>query len=91
MRDFLSIAPQMAFIPNSNGNYPLHVAIRYQQSFAIVYELFKAFPDMVQIKDAETSLLPFMIAAVENWAVEVDQITITYILIREDPNSIIAS
>ena len=79
----------MAFIPDSSGSYPLHIAIRNQQSCGIANELFKAFPDMLKIKDVETNLVPFMQAATGNWENELDQITIIYRLLQQDPSSTI--
>ena len=85
VKELLSITPQMAFICNSNSSYPLHIAIRNQQSCKTMYELFNAFSNMVKIKDSKTSLLPFMLAAVGNWENEVDQISIIFRLLQEDP------
>ena len=89
VKELLAIAPQMVFIPDREGNYPLHIAINNQQSYLVTYELFKAFPAVGNILEFETSLLPFMLAAVGNWNNEADQITTAYQLLREDPHSIV--
>jgi len=89
VKDFLSIAPQMALIPNSSGSYPLHIAILNQQCYETIFEIFKALPDMGKINDKDTGLLPYMLAAMGNWKNEMDQTTIIYQLLREDPQSII--
>jgi len=78
----------MAFISDQKGNYPLHIAINNHQSCQVIYELFKAFPAIGAIVDINTGLLPFMLAAVNNWESISDQITITYQLLREDPHSV---
>ena len=82
------MAPQMAFIPDSEGNYPLHIAIKNQHSFDIVYRLYAAFTEVGLIKDVATRLLPFMLAAVDCWKSEKDQISIIFQLLREDPYSL---
>ena len=89
VKELLAIAPQMVFIPDKNGDYPLHIAIQNQLSHEVIYELFKAFPEMGTITDEKTSLLPFMLAAIGNWESEKLQMTITYQLLRESPHSII--
>ena len=76
----------MVFIPDSKGNYPLHIAIRNQQKYDIIYQLFKASTDTGKIRDVKTNLLPFMLAAKGNWENEEDQISTTYKLLREDPH-----
>ena len=81
----MTIAPLMVLIQDSKGDYPLHIAIRNQQSFACVYQLFKASIFTGKILDIETNLLPFMLAAKGNWENDKDQVNITYHLLREDP------
>ena len=44
VKELISIAPQMMFIADGNGNYPLHIAIHNQQEYEVVRELFGAFP-----------------------------------------------
>merc|ERR1719343_155218 len=85
VKEMLTFMPQMAFIPNREGDYPLHIAINNQQSYQVAHEIFKAFPVIGTIHDTKTSLLPFMLAAVDNWRNETDQLTTTYQLLREDP------
>lgn len=84
--DFMSFVPQIVLIPDSKGNYPLHIAIRNQQKYNIIYQLFGASTDTGKIRDVKTNLLPFMLAAKGNWESEEDQISITYKLLREDPH-----
>ena len=36
VKDLIAISPQMAFIPDKNGNYPLHIAIHNQYSYDVV-------------------------------------------------------
>ena len=84
--DFILFAPQMVFIPDSKGNYPLHIAIRNQQKYDIIYQLFKVSTDAGKIRDVKTNLLPFMLAAKGNWENEKDQISTTCKLLREDPH-----
>ena len=79
----------MVLIPDSRGNYPIHLAIRSQQSYDTACSLFKALPETAMIRDAKTKLLPFMLAAVGDWKNKADQINITYELLREDPHSIV--
>ena len=78
----------MAFISDSKGNYPLHIAIHNKQSYNIIREIFKAYPEVQQIQDAITQLRPFMLAGVGDWKSEKDQISVIYHLVREDPHSI---
>ena len=85
VKELMDIAPQTVLIQDSKGNYPLHLAIQNQQSFDIVYRLFKASTCTGKILDVETNLLPFMLAAKDNWKDKRDQINITYQLLREDP------
>ena len=91
VRDLIALAPQMMFIPDRNGNYPLHVAIKNQQCCNTIFEIFQAFSEVGSIQDATTNLLPFALAAIGDWRNEKDQITITYQLLREDPHSIIGA
>jgi len=88
VKELLAILPQMAFIPDRNGNYPLHIAVNNQQSYDVVINLFKAFPEVGSIFDTKTGLLLFMLAAVGNWENQADQISVTYHLLREDPHLI---
>ena len=88
IKELLAIAPQMVFIQDGKGNFPLHIAIHNQLSCDITCDLFEAFPEVGNMKDAKTGLLPFMQAAVDNWERERDQITIAYRLLRENPHSI---
>ena len=88
VKDLIAIAPQMTFIPDSEGSYPMHIAIRNHHSHETINEIFKAFPEMGRIQDLKTSLLPFMLAGVGNWENEKDQTTVTYQLLREDPHLI---
>ena len=88
VKELLAIAPQMVFIPDNKGNYPIHIAICNQQSHDVVSQLHRAFPEMGNIRDSKTKLLPFMLAAMGNWENEINQITIAYHLLREDPHSI---
>ena len=89
VKELLALAPQMAFLPDKIGNYSLHIAILHQQNSGVVYELFKAYPDLGSMYDLKTSLLPFMLAAMDNWNNEKDQINVIYQLLREDPHSIL--
>ena len=84
----MAFAPKMVLIPDSNGNYPIHLAIRNQQSFDTVMQIFKAVPETVTMRDENTKLLSFMLAVVGDWKNQVDQISITYQLLREDPHSL---
>ena len=63
VKDLVATAPQMVFISDSKGNYPMHIAIHNRHSYEVIYELFKAFPQILFVQDAKTSLLPFMLAA----------------------------
>ena len=85
MNELLAIAPQMVLIPDSKGNYPLHIAISKQHNFDVVYQLYKAFPYTGKIRDKRTKLLPFMLAALGHWKNETDQLNVSYKLLREDP------
>ena len=89
VKDLIALAPQMVFIPNKKGSYPLHIAIHNQQAYVVVHEIFKALPEMRYIQDVKTKLLPFMLAAVGDWESEMDQISIIYRLLREDPHLIL--
>jgi len=87
VKELVTIMPQMALIPDSQGNYPLHIAIHNQQSYDVIYSLYRAYPNTGKIRDLKTQLLPFMLAAVDNWDgnENYDQLTLTYLLLREDP------
>ena len=88
IKDLLAIAPQMVFIPDSKGDYPLHAAIHNHHSCDIIYEIFEACPEVGSIRDAKTSLIPFKLAAIGDWQNVEDQMTITYKLLQADPHSI---
>ena len=83
------MAPEMASNADREGNYPLFIAIRNQQSYDTMLELFKTFPEIVGTKDVATNSLPFMLAAKGNWENEIDQVAIIYLLLREDPHSVL--
>ena len=85
VNELLAIAPQMVLIPDSEGNYPLNIAIHNQLSSDVVYELHKAFPSTGKIRDEKTKLLPFMLAALGRWKDETDQLNVSYRLLQEDP------
>jgi len=76
----------MVIIPDSKGDYPLHIAIRNQQKYDVVDQLYKALPETGKFRDVRTNLLPFMLAAKGKWENEDDQISVTYQLLREDPH-----
>ena len=80
----------MVFIPDGNGNYPLHIAIQNHQSYDVIYQLFKVSTDIGRIHDVKTSLLPFMLAAEGNWESEKEQISTVYKLLREEPHLLFA-
>jgi len=88
VKELVTIAQHMVLIPNNEGNYPLHIAIRNQQCYDVIYELFKALPEMAHMQDTETRLLPFMLSAMGKWNNEMDQIAITYQLLRDEPHLI---
>ena len=83
--DLLSIAPQMAFIPDQKNRYPLHIAIQNRQSLAVIQSLFLAYPELRRMCDPVTHLLPFMQAAVGTWRHENEQLDVIYQLLSEDP------
>ena len=85
MNELLTTAPQMVLIPDSKGNYPLHIAINNRHSSDVVRQLYKAFPYTGKIRDEKTNLLPFMLAALGHWKDETDQLNISFELLREDP------
>ena len=85
MNELLAVAPQIVFIPDNKGNYPINIAINNQHTSDIIYQLYKAFPYTGKIRDERTKLLPFMLAAVGQWKDEIDQLNISYKLLREDP------
>ena len=87
-KELLTIAPQMAFISDREGNYPLHIAIHNEQSYDTIREIFKACTEVLQIQDAITKLYPLMLAAIGDWKSEKDQISVIYHLMREDPHSL---
>ena len=87
VKELVTIMPLMALIPDSQGNYPLHIAIHNQQCFDVICVLYRAYPNTGKVRDLKTQLLPFMVAAVDNWDENEnnDQLAITYLLLREDP------
>ena len=89
IKNIMDIAPNTASIPDNRGNYPLFIAIQNQQSYDTINEIFKAFPEVVETKDVIANLLPFVLAARENWENEIEQVTVTYFLLRQDPNSVL--
>ena len=88
VKELVRIAPHMVLIPDSRGNYPIHLAIHYQQSYDTIKTLFEALPATMLMWDLKTKLLPFMLAAVGDWENENNQMTIIYELLKEDPHSI---
>ena len=78
----------MAFCSDRRGNYPLHIAIKNQQEYSVIFEIHKAFPDVGKIHDAEFGLVPFILAATLSWKSTIDQTSVIYHLLREDPPSI---
>ena len=85
VKDLVIMLPAMTFIPDVEGNYPLHIAINHKHSHKIIYWIYRACREVGEIEDVKTNLLPFMLAAVGDWINEKDQITIVYQLIREMP------
>ena len=79
--------PQMVFVPDSKGNYPMHIAIHNQQSHDIAHELFKAFLEISSTHDAKFNSLPFVLAAMGRWKSDPDELSIMCQLLREDPLS----
>ena len=79
----------MAFCADSRGNYPLHIAINNQQEFNLIFKIYRAFPEVGRIQDAETGLVPFILAATVNWNSVEDQVSVIYQLLREDPPSVL--
>ena len=88
VKELLEIEPQMVLIPDSNGIYPIHLAIYNQQSYTTVMHLFEEVPETIMIRDENTKLLPFMLAAVGNWENQDDQISLINQLLKEDPHSL---
>ena len=78
--------PQMVFVTDRKGNYPLHIAIQNHQSYDAIHRLFIKSTDAGKIRDGSNNLLLFMLAAVDNWEIDQDQISVTYELLREDPH-----
>jgi len=78
----------MVLIPNRNENYPLHLAIKNQQTCDTAHNLFQAFPGAGMKLDTKTKLIPFMLAAVGDWNRHGNQMTAIYQLLREDPHSL---
>ena len=88
VKEMLAKAPQMAFCPDRRNNYPLHIAIRNEQECSVIFQLYNAFPEIGKIHDVETGLAPFILAATSNWSSTIDQISVIYYLLREDPPSV---
>ena len=72
VKELIAIAKQMAFLPNIEGNFPLHIAIHNQQCFGMIHEIFHACPEVGGTQDKESRLLPFMLAAVGDWENGID-------------------
>ena len=87
VKELVVIMPQMVFVPDSKGNYPMHIAIHNQQSHDIAHELFKAFLEISSTHDAKFNLLLFMLAARGHWKNHQDQLSTAHQLLREDPLS----
>jgi len=88
VQELLAIRPEMAFCSNGRGSYPLHIAIHNQQEYNVIFELYKAYPEVGKIYDVDTGLVPFILAATSNWKSVTDQTSVIYHLLREDPPSV---
>jgi len=88
VKELLIIAPRTALCSDRRDNYPLHIAIQNQQEYRVIFELHKAFPDAGKIQDVESGLIPFILAATLSWKSTIDQTSVIYYLLREDPPSI---
>ena len=64
VEELTTLAPQMALIPDTHGNYPLHLAIKNQHSFDIIHRVYKIYVEVGIIADVKARLLPFMLAGV---------------------------
>ena len=53
VRELAIVAPSMALIPDSQGNYPLRVAVHSQQSHDVMRVLCRACPNAGKIRDLE--------------------------------------
>ncbi len=64
----LHLNPSDAKKQNQRGELPLHIAIKSGQcwSTGVIPELISAYPESLSIRDKETDLFPFQIAAVKH-------------------------
>ena len=85
VKDLLTIVLMMTLTLDGEGKHPLHVAIQHEQECDIIYELFKACPEVRRVQDAATQLILFTLAGIGNWKKGSNKMSIIYHLLREDP------
>lgn len=90
IKDILAINPRQAYVPDSNGNLPLHLSLRSGKTWCTgVRELIQIAPSTLDVKDKATSLYPFMLAATGESEIPTSQkLTTIYELLRRDPSQI---
>ncbi len=64
----LLLNPSDAKMPNQRGELPLHIATKSGQhwSTGVIQDLISAYPEALSVRDEETDLFPFQIAAVKH-------------------------
>jgi len=90
IKDILAINPRQAYVPDSNGNLPLHLSLRSGKTWCTgVRELIQTAPSTLDVKDKTTSLYPFMLAATGEPVISTGQkLTTIYELLRRNPSQI---
>ena len=61
MKELVTIAPQMVLISDSNGKYPIHLAIYNRQSYDTVMHLFKQVPETIMIRHEKNEAITFYV------------------------------
>ena len=85
IQDLLSVNTYMVCIPDSNGNYPLHISIFNQQVFNATKQIFDASPWVGREANNVDGLFPFKSAAVGSWRNGLDQVNTILYLLQQDP------
>ena len=93
IKDILAVNPQAASIKDAEGNLPLHLSLKSQKTWCTgVQELIAAAPFALEVRDGESNMFPFMLAAEGKESDETlnpgQKLTTVYELLRRGPSQI---
>lgn len=85
INSLVTLNPNVASVPDSVGKLPLHQAIESSHSFDSIQSLFHASPSVLQTRDLQSHLTPFMSAAVERGGDKLEKFSSCFAWLMEDP------